>query len=73
MLFFPIFGLCCTLFMGSYWPCIKFVVDKSLTTTAYGICFCIQDIFGFFMPLIIGQIIDHTKNIMGGYYWVFLY
>jgi len=49
------------------------VVPSGLTTTAYGIAFCMQNSMLFISPIIAGLIIDSTQKYSGGYFWVTLY
>ena len=64
---FGLYGLSSAIFLTSYWPCIKFVVQSGLTTTAYGLNLCLQDIFMFMAPIFIGMVIDKTVEYSGGY------
>ena len=68
-LFFVLHGLFVSMFMSAFWPCIKYVVPNALTTTAYGITFCIQDSMIFLGTVLTGTVIDATVKYSGGYFW----
>ena len=72
-LYFVIHGIASSLYVSSCWPCIKFMVPKNLTTTAYGLCYCAQNIMLFIGPLGAGIIIDNTEHRSGGYFWSSLF
>lgn len=68
-LWFAFYGVFCSLVITSVWPCIKFVVPQGLTSTAFGLCFSIEDAILFLGPFLTGLTIDGTKSNSGGYFW----
>lgn len=74
-MFFFFNGLANSLFTSASWPCIKLIVFKNLTTTAYGFAYSAVNVMSFLGGALIGVIIDRTMNVSGGYYWssVFLF
>eukprot|EP00826_Nyctotherus_ovalis_P032252 TRINITY_DN2600_c0_g8_i2.p1 TRINITY_DN2600_c0_g8~~TRINITY_DN2600_c0_g8_i2.p1 ORF type:complete len:112 (-),score=19.40 TRINITY_DN2600_c0_g8_i2:16-351(-) len=63
------------MFMSSYWPCVKLIIPSKLTTTAYGLAYCMQNLLLVIGPAVAGIIIDKTELTSGGYLWcaVFLF
>lgn len=74
-LFFVIHGAASSMFMSSYWPCVKLIIPSNLTTTAYGLAYCMQNLLLVIGPAVAGIIIDRTELTSGGYLWcaVFLF
>ncbi len=58
------------LFMAAVWSSVRYVTDPGLSTTGYGLCFCIQDMFCCVVPVLVGRVIDRTQVDSGGYRWV---
>jgi len=71
--FFIMHGICMSLFLTAFWPCIKFVVPSGMTTTAYGLTFSIQNALLFLGPSCTGIVIDATEMLDGGYFWATLF
>lgn len=69
---FAMYGGFCSLVIAAVWPCIKLVVPQGLTSTAYGLCFSVQDAMLFLGPFVTGLTIDATKQHSGGYFWASL-
>ena len=77
-LFFVFHGLFSSLYIATFWACIKYatvlydriVVAKNMTTTAFGLAFCIQDFLIFFGPIFTGLVIDKNSSPARGYFWV---
>jgi len=67
--FFPIFGLGYMLFAVSYWPCIRYSVEKEAVTIAYALSYATRSAFNCIAPVFIGSVVDSTKYYYGGYYW----
>eukprot|EP00826_Nyctotherus_ovalis_P032715 TRINITY_DN2634_c0_g1_i8.p2 TRINITY_DN2634_c0_g1~~TRINITY_DN2634_c0_g1_i8.p2 ORF type:complete len:173 (-),score=45.98 TRINITY_DN2634_c0_g1_i8:180-698(-) len=65
---FVLYGISNAIYLTSYWPCIKFTVPSRLTTTAYGLNFCLQASLMVLGPLLTGYVIDKTKKYSEGYY-----
>jgi len=73
--FFFSSGVAASLFISAFWPCIKLIVFKDLTTTAYGIAYSVMNAMEFSGSAVIGIIIDRTVHFSGGYLWssIFLF
>jgi hypothetical protein len=73
--FFFLHGIGASLFISAFWPCIKLIVFRDLTTTAYGIAYSVMNAMEFAGCALIGVIIDHTVHASGGYLWssIFLF
>lgn len=69
---FTVYGTGNAIFVTSFWPCVKFIIPKGFTTTAYGLIFCIQDAMMFLGPILAGLVVDATKHYSGGYRYVSL-
>lgn len=67
--FFFLHGLAGSLFTSAFWPCIKFIVFRDLTTTAYGLSYSVMNAMEFGGCALVGVIIDRTAHVSGGYLW----
>ena len=67
--FFPIFGLGYVLFGTSFWPCIRYSVEKEAVTIAYALSYAVRALFNCMAPVFVGSVVDATKEYYGGYYW----
>ena len=69
-IFFAFHGIFLSMFLASFWPCVKFLAPKNLTTTAFSlVCACSEAIY-FVGFIAIGETIDRSANYSAGYHWV---
>ncbi len=67
--FFFIYGVGYVIFSVSYWPCIRYSVEKEAVTIAYALSYAVRALFNCIAPVFVGTVVDATRAQGGGYYW----